>query len=223
MALWRSGYAEVCKTSNAGSIPVGASNLFCRASGGTVYTRDLKSLALKGLWVQIPPRPPIFMTKVSHDSETNAHGQQVFTAVAFIHHQIAGVEKVFLPKRAATKKFLPDVFELPGGHIDFGEDMVPGLKREIKEEFGKEIKVGDPFAVFTYINPVKGSHSIEVIYFAQFIDGVDDIKLHPADHSEYRWVSEDELDSLPNREVDDPEIAAIGKGFALLRGEKINA
>ena len=25
MALWRSGYAEVCKTSYAGSIPVGAS------------------------------------------------------------------------------------------------------------------------------------------------------------------------------------------------------
>lgn len=161
------------------------------------------------------------MNKVAHDSETPAHGQQVITACAFIHHNFEGVEKVFLPRRAATKKFLPDVFELPGGHIDFDEEMVSGLMREVLEEFGKEITVGDPFAVFTYTNPVKGSHSIEVVYFAGFTDGVDDIVLSPDDHSEYRWVAENEIDTLPNRDSVDPERAIIRKGFALLRGEKL--
>ena len=85
------------------------------------------------------------MTNTSHDSETLADGQQVITACAFIHRQIDGVEKVFLPKRADTKKFLPSVYELPGGHIDFGEDPITGLKREIDEEFGMEVEVGDPF------------------------------------------------------------------------------
>jgi ADP-ribose pyrophosphatase YjhB (NUDIX family) len=73
------------------------------------------------------------MNTISHDSETLAVGQQVITACAFIHQQFDGVEKVFLPRRALTKKFLPGVFELPGGHIDFGEDIVVGLKREIME------------------------------------------------------------------------------------------
>lgn len=43
-----------------------------------------------------------------------------------------------MPKRADTKKFLPSVYELPGVHIDFGEEPVSGLKREIYEEFGME-------------------------------------------------------------------------------------
>lgn len=29
-----------------------------RASGGMVYTKDLKSFPLKRLWVRVPPRPP---------------------------------------------------------------------------------------------------------------------------------------------------------------------
>jgi len=162
------------------------------------------------------------MTKVSHDSETPAHGQQVIVACAFIHHDFDGVTKVFLPKRAATKKFFPDVFEVPGGHIDFGEDIVEGLKREIGEELGKEIAVGDPFSVFTYTNEIKGSHSVEITYFAQFKDGIDGVQLEPADHSEGRWFSEDEVEAYAfNRTPDDQELVVIKRGFALLRGEEL--
>lgn len=162
------------------------------------------------------------MNKTSHDSEIAAHGQQVITACAFIHQKIDGVEKVFLPKRAATKKFLPNVFELPGGHMDFGEDMVPGLKREITEEFGMTVEVGDPFFVFTYTNDVKGSHSIEVVYFASFVEDAASVKLNPEDHSEYGWFAEDELANAATEDKkldDDVEFKAMKKGFALLRGE----
>lgn len=103
------------------------------------------------------------MVKLLHDSETPAHGQQVISACAFIHHDFGAIKKVFLPRRATTKKFLPGLYELPGGHIDYGEDIVAGLKCEIMEEFGMNIEAGDPFAAFTYVNTVKGSHSIEVI------------------------------------------------------------
>ncbi len=160
---------------------------------------------------------------ISHDSEKLAVGQQVFTSCAFIHQTFDGVEKVFLPKRALTKKFLPGVFELPGGHVDFGEDMVVGLIREVEEEFGMKIRVGDPFYVFTYTNEIKGSHSIEVVYFAKFLNPIDAIQIHPDDHSEYRWFGEDEIDQVidENKREDDEEIKAIKKGFALLRGEDI--
>ncbi len=161
------------------------------------------------------------MNKISHDSETPAAGQQVLTAVAFIHHILDGVEKVFLPQRAATKKFLPSVYELPGGHIDYGEEMVAGLKREIMEEIGREIAVGDPFAVFTYTNHVKGSHSIEVAYFAAFVGDPANITLNPEDHAGYLWVAEDEIANLPNSRQDDPELAVLKQGFALLRGKDL--
>ena len=163
-------------------------------------------------------------TKISHDSEVAAHGQQVITACALIHKDFDGVEKIFLPKRADTKKFLPSVYEIPGGHIDFGEDIVVGLKREIKEEFGADISVGDPFASFTYRNDVKGSHSVEVIYFASFISPTEDIKLHPDDHSEYGWFSEDELEKVmtENKRGDNPEIQVLKKAFELLKGGSLN-
>lgn len=161
------------------------------------------------------------MGKTSHDSETPAPGQQVITACAFIHKKFSGIEKVFLPKRAATKKFLPSVYELPGGHIDFSEDPLSGLKREINEEFGMEIGVGDPFFVFTYTNEVKRSHSIEVVYFATFLTDLETLTLNPEDHSTYGWFAEDELAqaTTPGKGLDDVEFAAIRKGFALLRGE----
>lgn len=155
------------------------------------------------------------MNMINHDSETLAHGQQVVTACAFIHQRIDGVEKVFLPKRAETKRFLPGVYELPGGHIDFGEEMEAGLAREIQEEFGMEVRIGDPFAAFTYVNDVKVSHSIEVVYFAQFIDLLDNLRLHPADHSTYGWFAEHELHhaATERKGLDDP---VVKKGFCLL-------
>lgn len=161
------------------------------------------------------------MTNTSHDSETLAEGQQVITSCAFIHQKFDGVEKVFLPKRADTKKFLPGVYELPGGHVDFGEEPVYGLKREIEEEFGMDIEVGDPFFVFTYTNDIKRSHSIEVIYFARFVSELDSLVVNPEDHSGYGWFAEDELinATTKGKGLDDIEFQAMQKGFALLRGE----
>jgi len=160
------------------------------------------------------------MHKVSHDSETPAQGQQVITACAFIHRKVDGAQKVFLPKRADTKKFLPGKYEIPGGHIDYGEDIRAGLIREVQEELGATVKLGDPFAVFTYTNQIKGSHSIEVVYFAELVDGSDTITISPDDHSSCGWFTEDEAVRL-NGDAEDQEVAVIRKGFALLRGESV--
>ncbi|PIQ68131.1 MAG: hypothetical protein COV91_05670 [Candidatus Taylorbacteria bacterium CG11_big_fil_rev_8_21_14_0_20_46_11] len=159
---------------------------------------------------------------VSHDSETPAHGKQVITACAFIHRNISGVEQVFSAKRASTKKFLPNVWELIGGHIEFGEDIVEGLKREALEELGMETEVGDPFAVFSYFNKVKGCHAVQINYFAKFVSPVTQIRLDPEYHSEWRWFSEVELLEAFVSVKDDSEMLVAKKGFALLRGEKPN-
>ncbi len=171
------------------------------------------------------------MNKISHDSEVPAHGQQVISACAFIHAKFDGVTKVFLPKRADTKKFLPGVYELPGGHIDFGEDIVLGLKREIKEELGMGVAVGDPFYTCTYMNHIKGSHSIQVTYFAQFTDPIENVMIHPEDHSTCGWFSKDEVKELRAQIVtseyanhnsgDDPEYLTMMRGFELLSGEAL--
>lgn len=163
------------------------------------------------------------MTTISHDGETLAQGQQVISVTGFIHHKFDGVEKVFLAKRADTKKFLPGVHEMPGGHVDYGETPVAALKREVDEELGMSINVGDLFYEFSYVNEIKGSHSIEVIYFASVAEPIENVEIQPEDHSDYGWFAEDELvnATTTNKGMDDDEFVAMRKGFALLRGEPI--
>lgn len=158
------------------------------------------------------------MTKISHDSETLAEGQQVITVCALIYHTFGGVKKVFMPRRANTKKFLPNVYELPGGHVDFGEELVPALKREIREEFEVDVRIEEPFAAFTYVNEVKKSHSVEIIYTATLASPPEAIALHPEDHSEYIWIAQDELQAImtPTKQADDPEVVAIARGFEII-------
>lgn len=158
------------------------------------------------------------MNKISHDSETPAHWQQVLTACAFIYKKTHEGIKLFMPQRATTKKFLPWVFELPWGHIDFGEDMKVWLKREIDEEFSMEIEIGDCFEVFTYINEIKWTQSLEAIYFASFIWDEENIILHPEDHQWFLWIWSKDLSKVLDdiKWEDDLEIQAIKRWFSIL-------
>lgn len=45
------------------------------------------------------------------------------------------------------------------------------------------VSIGDAFAAFTYANEVKGSHSIEVVFFAKFTDPIENIEINAEDHS----------------------------------------
>lgn len=171
------------------------------------------------------------MEEIKQDSSTPAHGLQVISACAFVHYDFDGVQKLFLAKRADTKKFLPGFYEMPGGHIDFGEEIVAGLKREIKEEHSMTIRVGDPFYACTYINEMKGSHSIQVNFFAEFIEPLDQITINPKDHSTFGWFSKEEVIAL-HKEIaadkqvvhdyeDDTEYLAMIRGFELLQGSPL--
>ncbi len=164
------------------------------------------------------------MIKISHDSEVLAEGQQVITAVAMITAEFNGEIKVFLAKRADTKKFLPGVYEMPGGHIDFGEDLKTGLAREIKEELGVEVSIGDAFAAFTYTNEIKKSHSVEIVFFARLISPPEAITTDPEDHSRVDWFSAEELPNAytESKGAEDDEFKVIQKGFAIINGQNLN-
>jgi ADP-ribose pyrophosphatase YjhB (NUDIX family) len=104
------------------------------------------------------------------------------------------------------------------------DSIVAGLRRELQEELGKEIVIGDPFAAFTYNNDIKRSHSIEVVYFANFKDSTEGISINPADHSGYDWITEDQLNLVAQNKVrgkEDEEYIILDKAFKLLRGESL--
>ena len=115
---------------------------------------------------------------------------QIMVASAFIHKD----GKVLIAKRAASKSFLPDRWEVPGGQVEFGESIEVAIAREIQEEIHVDIVVGDPFYTFTYL-PEPDIQGIEVDCFATLTDSSQEIILNPEDHSEYTWISEAEIDT----------------------------
>ncbi len=153
------------------------------------------------------------------DSATLAEGQQVITACAAIYREGSNGHEVMVARRALTKKFLPGKFELPGGHIEFGETLVEGLCRELKEELAIDVIVGDVVGAFTYVNKVKRSHSVEIIFFAQLAGGCLP-KINPTDHSEVIWVNRNNLDVIKTENgSNDQEFPFLVRALKLLNGQ----
>jgi 8-oxo-dGTP diphosphatase len=167
------------------------------------------------------------MSGATHDSKSTSNGQQVILAVGFIYRQINGTTKVLLARRASTKKFLPNKYELPGGHVDFGDDVVGALKREIDKELSIKVRVGDVFYSYSYVNKARGTHAIKLVYFCTIIGGEYDLRLRSEHHSEIGWFSREELEKVRsdieaeessgvNSHANDHKWLALIKGFSIL-------
>lgn len=81
-------------------------------------------------------------------------------------------------------------WSVPGGIVDLGETLNDAVSREILEETGLVIRVGEPAGVFDYIEKDKKGvikfHYIIIDYFADVISGEPKAS---SDVADVKWVN----------------------------------
>ncbi|MCX6720952.1 MAG: NUDIX hydrolase [Candidatus Staskawiczbacteria bacterium] len=105
---------------------------------------------------------------------------------------VDGQGKILTIKRTETAPSWPLHWDLPGGELEFGENTIDGITREIKEETGlraNNFKILDVYSGFDDIN----EFWLTICYVASAEDG--EVKLS-FEHNDYKWVSADEFQTL---------------------------
>jgi len=90
-------------------------------------------------------------------------------------------DEILLLKRADKQQN----WDLPGGHVQKGENFVDGAKRETKEETNLDI---------SGLQAVKTDKKGKIVKYFKAIKHNGQISLDPEEHTDYKWVKIEELD-----------------------------
>ena len=98
---------------------------------------------------------------------------------------------ILVVRRHPKSKTNPNKWELPGGKIEKGEFFDEALIREVKEETGLDVKVGDFCEAVQDDYPHK--RTVQLIMYSKDIMG--DVEISD-EHDDWKWADTDEIKSL---------------------------
>jgi mutator protein MutT len=122
-----------------------------------------------------------------------------FIGVAVIWNQEG---KILIDKRRQGGQ-LGGLWEFPGGKLEPGETIEECIEREIIEELGIKIKVGD--RLITIEHDYTNFHITLNVYHCYHTSGTP----QPIESDEIRWVTLDEIDQFPFPKANEQIIAAL--------------
>lgn len=102
---------------------------------------------------------------------------------------------------------LPGVWEFPGGKIEAGETPHRALAREIREELGCQVDVGEKIISTTH------EYDFGVVTLTTFYCRLVSGSPHPAEHSAVVWLVPADFDTLHWAPADRPAVKAIQARF----------
>ncbi len=94
--------------------------------------------------------------------------------------------QVFLAQRGPKAKNERGLWEFPGGSVEFGETLAQALQREMCEEFGIMLEVGELLDVVDHILPDEGQHWVSPTYLCKITAGAPRI-LEPEKCAQIGW------------------------------------
>lgn len=101
-------------------------------------------------------------------------------------------EKILIVKRSKSDDHLPGIWETVGGGVEGESAPQESLRREILEEVGLDVEVGEPFHVFTFRKDT-GEFKVGITFLCDASEG-EVVLSH--EHSEYRWIFPEEFNTF---------------------------
>jgi 8-oxo-dGTP diphosphatase len=98
------------------------------------------------------------------------------------------------------------LWEFPGGKVEPGEGERAALARELREELGVRVQVGELYARLEHIYP---DLQVELALYRARLHELEDP--HPLTAQELRWVPRRELPGLPFCEADVPLLTQVAE------------
>lgn len=112
--------------------------------------------------------------------------------------------RVLLTRRSARMS-MPGKWEFPGGKVEAGEEPRPALAREVAEELGIAVEVGERIGRGTALHD--GRRIVLEVFAARRTAG----ELRLAEHEEHGWFAAGELAALDWPEADLPILPALAR------------
>lgn len=101
-------------------------------------------------------------------------------------------DDILVVKRHPKSRTDPEMWELPGGKVEKGEDFDVALVREIKEETGLDVEIADFCEAIQ--NDYMHKRTVQVMMYLKNIKGEVEIS---DEHIDWMWASLDMLKTLP--------------------------
>lgn len=99
--------------------------------------------------------------------------------------------KIYIQKRASSRKIFPNKWENPGGGVVSGWDSESTLKKEYEEELGRELASN-----YKLIKSIRREKDFVDIYHIEEDFEVSYLNLQAEEVSEAKWVTERELEAM---------------------------
>lgn len=103
--------------------------------------------------------------------------------------------EIFLSKRSKYTRNQQGCWETPGGAVNFGEKREDAIKREMREEFGIDIKIIKPLQTADEILSKEKQHWVATIYIAKIKGNKNPKIMEPHKCDAIGWFA---LDNLPS-------------------------